>query len=85
MLYLQPAYGSLNFDSANFITFAKSNVKFPDIGKALLVISPIIFLLGLFYTVLGNGSFETTNKHRIQLDIAIHKQLQRKKYIYLAI
>ena len=52
LLYLRPAYGSLNFDSANFITFAESNVIFPDIGKALLIFSPIIFLLGLFYTAL---------------------------------
>ena len=52
LLYLQPAYGSLNFDSANFITYAKSYVITTDIGKALLVISPVIFLLGLFCTAL---------------------------------
>ena len=52
LLYLQPAYGSLNFYSANFVTLAKSHVKYLDIDKALFVISPIIFLLGLFYTAL---------------------------------
>ncbi len=54
LLYLRPAYGSLNFDPANFIAYAKSGdlVRVTDIGKALLVISPILFLLGLFFTAL---------------------------------
>ena len=52
LLYLQPAYGSLNFYSANFVSLAKSHVKYLDIDKALFVISPIIFLFGLFYTAL---------------------------------
>ena len=52
LLYLQPAYGSSNFDPTNFITYAKSAVSVTDIGKALFAISPIVFLLGLFYTAL---------------------------------
>ena len=52
LLYLRPAYGSLNFDPANYKAYAKFQVSVTNIGKALLVISPIIFLLGLFYTTI---------------------------------
>ena len=55
LLYVQPAYGSLNFDPTQFLAFPQKlgiHVRFTDIGKALLVISPLIFLLGLLYTAL---------------------------------
>ena len=56
LLYLKPAYGSLNFNPANFIDYRKeyynSYFDYTDIGYTLIAISSLILLIGSLYTAL---------------------------------
>ena len=56
LLYSLPGYGSLNFDPASSLAFPQETGRqlrsYTGIDKALLVISPFVFLVGLLYTAL---------------------------------
>ena len=51
LLYVQPAYGSLNVDPTLALRYG-SRLGFTGTGKALLVISPLVGVLCLLYTAL---------------------------------
>ena len=53
LLYLEPAYGSLNFNPTNSMGYRNEYVTgFTDIGYTLMAISSLILLLGFLYTAL---------------------------------
>ena len=53
LLYLEPAYGSLNFNPTNSMGYRNEYVTgFTDIGYTLMAMSSLILLLGFLYTAL---------------------------------